>query len=211
MKKDIKPRIILSVFVILLGLIIAAVPDNTTKHFKLGPAELLDAIKNGEQFVYPEQIADMIIKNDPSLILIDVRSPEAYEEYSLPGAINIPLDKILSDEWKDYVDQDVYFNVFYSNGSTIANDAWLICRQLGYRNNFVMMGGLNYWVETILNPSPPSSTSPNDEFAKYDFRKAAGGALGGGGGILQKSETKTKVRKPIIKRGKKKMIQGGCS
>lgn len=211
MKIEFKPRIILSSVVIILGLIIAAIPADTTTPFKLSSKELVKAVKGGEQFIYPDQIADMIIKNDPSLILIDVRTPEEYEKYSLPGAVNIPLDDILSEDWIPYLDQDVYFNVFYSNGSTTATQAWMICRQLGFENNYVMMGGLNYWVEAILNPEKPGSTSPNDEFAKYDFRKAASGALGGGG-TLQKTDTKPKKRrKPIIRKGKKKMIQGGCS
>ena len=45
-----------------------------------------------------------------------------------------------------------YVNVFYSNGSVYANEAWMITRQLGYENNFVLEGGLNYWFGNILSP-----------------------------------------------------------
>ena len=69
-------------------------------------------------------------------------------------------------------------NVFYSNGTLAANEAWMITRQLGYTNNFVLEGGLNYWFDAILNPQMPASTSPDEDFAKYDFRKSAGQALG---------------------------------
>jgi hypothetical protein len=55
----------------------------------------------------------------------------------------------------------------------------MITRQLGYTNNFVLEGGLNYWFDNILNPQKPSSTSPDEEFAKYDFRKSAGMASEG--------------------------------
>lgn len=212
MKTTLNPRILLSGIIILLGLIIAAVPENTTRPFMLTAEEILDEVKNGEQFIHPDQVADMIIQKDPSLLLIDVRTPEEYQKYGLPGSFNIPLDNVLADEWYDYVNQDIYLNVFYSNGNTRANEAWMITRQLGYENNYVLLGGLNYWVETILNPTPPASTDPDDEFARYDFRKAASFALGGGGDLSADSTSQnTQAKKPtIIKRKKKKKVEGGC-
>ena len=68
-----------------------------------------------------------------------------------------------------YAIRSYYANVFYSNGSTRANEVWMITRQLGYKNNYVLLGGLNFWIETISNPEKPRITSPDDEFAKYDF------------------------------------------
>ena len=66
--------------------------------------------------------------------------------------LNIPLSSLLDDQWKDYLHQDLRYNVFYSNGTVNANQAWMLTRQLGYQNNYVLQGGLNYWVETIMNP-----------------------------------------------------------
>ncbi len=34
-----------------------------------------------------------------------------------PGAINIPLADLLSDQYTDILNQDVKMNVFYSNGT----------------------------------------------------------------------------------------------
>ena len=147
-----KPRLILASVLIPLGMIIAAVPENTTKPYKLSAEELLNEVKEQLQFIHPDQVADMLINKDPSLQLIDVRSIAEFEKFSLPGAINIPLENLLSEDYEDYIDQDVKLNVFYSNGSTSANEAWMITRQLGYENNYVLQGGLNFWVETIMNP-----------------------------------------------------------
>ena len=47
-------------------------------------------------------------------------------------------------------------NIFYSNGTITANEAWMVTRQLGYKNNFVLEGGLNYWFDAILNPQETS-------------------------------------------------------
>ena len=207
-----KPRNLLAVFLIPMGLIIAAVPANKTKPYKLSAAQLLSEANERTQFIAPETVADMIIKKDPTLQLIDVRSPEEFDQYSLPGAINIPATDLLSDKYTDILNQDIRMNVFYSNGSLTANEAWMITRQLGYSNNFVLEGGLNYWFDAILNPQKPASTSPDEEFAKYDFRKSAGQALGGGGPVQAVQDQSTSVAKPAIRPlpKKKKRAAGGC-
>jgi len=203
-------RLKLAAIFIPLGLIIAAVPENTTKAYKLTAEELLEEAQEGAQFMSTDEIADMVIQKDPSFQLIDVRAQNDFEKFHLPNAINIPLTDILAEDWADVLDQDVKMNVFYSNGTMKANEAWMITRQLGFENNYVMQGGLNYWVETILNPKAPASTSPDEEIAKYDFRKGASMALGEGA-ISNVKSTKSNSPKPVIKRKKKKKrAAGGC-
>jgi rhodanese-related sulfurtransferase len=207
-----KPLKLLAMFVIPMGLIIAAVPQNKTNPYKLTAEELLSEVNTRNQYVAPDVVADMIVKKDPSLRLIDVRSQDEFEKFSLPGAMNIPLSNLLSPEFTDILNQDVKMNVFYSNGTLTANEAWMITRQLGFNNNFVLEGGLNYWFDNILNPKQPSSTSPDEEFAKYDFRKSAGQALGGGGLTVQSpAEQGSASVKPAVKPvAKKKKAAGGC-
>lgn len=203
-------RLKLAAALIPLGIIIAAVPENTTKPFRLTASQLLNEVKEGAQFFTTDQVADLIIKKDPSLRLVDLRTKDEYDKYHLPGAINVPISEILSDEYVDILNQGVYMNVFYSNGVTKANEAWMITRQLGYVNNYVMQGGLNYWAETILSPTKPAVTSPDDEFAKYDFRKAASGALGGGSLETKVSDAPAAPVPAIKPRTKKKRVAGGC-
>jgi rhodanese-related sulfurtransferase len=206
-----KPRILLALFVVPLGLIIAAVPQNTTKPYKLTAAEMLNEVNTRTQFVTPETIADMIVKKDPVLQLIDVRGQNEFEKFCLPGAINIPISDLLSYQYTDLLNQDVKMNVFYSNSTVSANEAWIITRQLGYKNNYVLEGGLNYWFEAIMNPQKPASTSPDEEFARYDFRKSASQALGGGTTTVQPAEKAAAAPKPVIQSiPKKKRAAGGC-
>jgi len=203
-------RLILASIFIPLGIIIAAVPENTTKQYKLTASELLDEVKDGTQFISTDEIADMLVQKDPSLQLIDVRSQAEFEKYSLPGSINIPLTDILSDEYEELLDQGIKMNVFYSNGNLKANEAWMITRQLGFENNFVLQGGLNYWAETILNPQAPKSVMADDEIAKYDFRKGASAALGGGNAVVSNVNKAKKPKPTVKKRKKKKRVAGGC-
>lgn len=210
--KKINARMILAAVVIPLGMIIAAVPENTTRPYKLTAEELLNEVSEGQQFMSPDEIAHMLISNDPSLQLIDVRSAAEFEKFSLPNAINVPLENLLSEEYTDLLNQDIKLNVFYSNSSNHANQAWMITRQLGYRNNYVLQGGVNYWAETIMNPEKPAEGSPNEEFAKYDFRMGASQALGGGTEMnaAPSASAPTGNKPPIVKTKKKKGVQGGC-
>lgn len=207
-----KPLYKLALVLIPLGLIIAAVPENTTKQYKLTANQLLIELKDGTQFLTPDQVADMLVQKDPSLQLIDVRSKDEFDKYSLPNAINIPLSNLLSTEYEEILNQGIKMNVFYSNGITQSNEAWMICRQLGYQNNYVLQGGLNHWAETIMNPQAPSQTSPDDELAKYDFRKGVNQALGGGSisAPAPTSGTTPALKGIVPKAAKKKGAAGGC-
>lgn len=207
-----KARVILSISIVGFGLIIAAVPQNMTHPYKLTASQLLEEAKGRQQFFSPDELADKLINKDPSIQLIDVRDQADFEKFSLPGAINIPLTDLLNDKWTGVLDQDIKMNIFYSTGSIEANEAWMITRQLGYNNLFVLEGGLNYWVETIMNPQKPASTAPNEELARYDFRQAAGSALGGGGAIqLAAPAAQGGGAKPaLIKNPGKKKASGGC-
>ena len=206
-----KPLRLLALFIIPMGLIIAAVPQNKTKPYKLTADQLLGEANTRTQYITPETVADLIVKKDPSFQLIDVRSKDDFEKFSLPGAINIPVADLLSDKYTDVLNQDVKMNILYSNGTIIANEAWMVTRQLGYKNNFVLEGGLNFWFDAILNPQKPASTSPDEEFAKYDFRVSAGKALGGGTTVQATQTTSSESAKPAIQSApKKKKAAGGC-
>jgi len=206
-----KPRNLAVGIMILLGIVIAMVPENTTKPFKLTAQQMLNAVNDGTEMVHPDLLADWLINKDPGIQLIDVRSPAEFEKFHLDQAINVPRADILSPDYREIWDQGVKFNVIYSNGSTTAHDAWMILRQLGYQNIGVLMGGLNYWTEVVMNPKSPAAILPDDEIAKYEFRKGASQALGGGSATTATAPTESDVQKPkIVPRKAKKAPQGGC-
>mgnify|MGYP000035337413 CR=1 FL=1 len=210
-----KTRVIISIAAVSLGLLIAAVPQNTTRPYKVNPDQMLTEVKGGQQFISPEEVADMIVQKDPSIQLIDVRNANEFAQYSLPGAINIPLESILNEEYEEILNQDIKTNILYSNGNMHANEAWMLLRQLGYKNNYVLMGGLNYWFEAIMNPAGPGNAVASEEIAKYNFRKAAGSALGSDGSGLSADSTATTVTTSPVpvktEKKKKKPVSGGCS
>ena len=72
-----KPLHYLTLILLILALVIALVPQNTTRPYKLTAAQLLSEIRTGTQFISPDEVADKIIQKDPSIQLIDVRNPRS--------------------------------------------------------------------------------------------------------------------------------------
>lgn len=206
-----KPLYKLALGLIPLGILIAAIPDDKVAVEKSDPQTILAEVKDGSHLLTSDAVADMLVQKDPSLQLIDIRTKAEYDQYHLQGAVSVPLDNILSEEFSSLFDQDVMMNVLYANGTTVASQAWMLLRQQGYKSIYILQGGLNYWAETIMNPSQPAATASDDELAKYDFRKAAGGVLGGGAPMTSAAVPAPAPSAPKAGAApKKKRAAGGC-
>ena len=187
-------------------------PNTEPFEHVINEAELLAAVNKEGRYITTDEIAQVIIESDPSFLLIDVRSAEAFEKYTLDGAINIPSDKIFEEENEMYFNQDVYTTVLFSNGSSLADQTWLRLRSYDYKGNKVMKGGLNNWYNTIINPQPPNDMDYTEKsYNQYLFRKGASVFFTGAQVVSDapKDTEKQKKKKPVIKR-KKKEVSGGC-
>jgi len=164
-----------------------------------------------ERYINTDMLADRLINQDPTILLIDTRPEAEYNEFALPNAINIPLKDFFDEELNGYINQDIYDVILYSNDNFYSNEAWMIGNRLGYKNLYVLQGGLNEWFKTIIDPKYPDETMPQEAFELYSFRKAAGMYFGVG---VAKTETldKPKPKKKVITTPKKKkrVPEGGC-
>ena len=204
-----KARFIISILLVCLGLISAILPQRQNSSLELDAKQLLGEIQLETYVISIDEMANAMINNDPEYQLIDVRSKEEYEKFSLPGAMNIPFDNLFDEEWAPYIDQIARKNVFYCVGTTLASEAWMLTRQKGFKNNYILRGGLNNWYATIIEPTEP--TSANGEEAIYDYQARLGAKqFFTGAGAADNSSNKKKAKKPVPRR-KKKMVAGGCS
>ncbi len=190
-------------FLFLLTLILIFGCANEQPKNDLTPGQLLLDLTNNERYTSPEQVADWIINQDPSLRLVDVRDHGAYDAFALPGALNIPFEKLLDAENQSLLDCERYMVVFYSNDDLAAANAWMIARRTGCQNAYVMQGGLNRWAENILNPPKPDATASAEEIELYNFRKAVCQYFIGGSGQLAPEKYEV-IRQPVAE---KKTIQ----
>ncbi len=202
-----KGTIFLTVVALGIGLLVWLLPERPESS-DIPPQKLLQDLGRETRFFSTDEVASLLIDRDPSLHLIDVRDSVSYSKFHLPGAVNIPLAHILDPENLDLISGDEQTHVFYSNGTIRANQAWVLTRRLGYSNTYVMKGGLNRWIETIMNPPLPPSTASSEAFELYDFRVAAGQYFRGGTTTTAK---KTKTPLKVVPRRKKKVVaSGGC-
>ncbi len=209
-----KRYIFMAVVFIGLALLLVLLPEKHTSK-ELKPEQLLQEINDDTRYVTTDEVAQKIMSGDAFTILIDVRSPDEYNKYHLTGAVNIPLDSILNkDKNGNYanegvLNQDIVTNIFYSNGTVYANQAWVLLRRMNYKNNYVMKGGLNKWIETVIRPKQPVQTASQKEFELYNFRRAA--SMFFGGGTISSAPAENSTPAPIIKKkGGKKEEEGGC-
>ncbi len=175
---------------------------------QIKPDDLLWEMIQPTRYVTTDQVAKMIIQKDPSLELIDVRSANEYNEFTLPNAIHIPLDSILNSANTIYFGIKGMNVVFISNDDIKADQAWVISKRLGYKSMYVMKGGLNRWYETILDPQQPPETAPKKDFELFAFRKGA--QLYFTGAEVETTSTQKKDKIVIQRKRKAPVASGGC-
>lgn len=143
-------RIKLTIWLVGAGILLAFLPYNAANSFQLKPSELLEKSFSSENYLTVDEVARKVNNEDSTLLLIDLRSHEEYRICNIPGSINIPFSDLLNPDWEGYINQEETNIVFYGNGDFLANSAWTIASGLGYKNLFVMKGGLNEWYKTIM-------------------------------------------------------------
>jgi rhodanese-related sulfurtransferase len=202
-----KRYIVLSILLIGAAFGLTLLPEKGPR-VEIKPEEMLLKVNDQSRFLSTHFIAKRLIERDPSLFVIDVRMADESEAYNIPGSFNIPIEEIMSEDWEAYIDQEGMDVVFYSTGDVFANQAWMLGTQKGYKNLYVMEGGLNEWFRTIIKPIPPDETSPLEAFDLYSFERAASIYFGGtSAGIATAPVSKKKV---TVRKKEKKAAEGGC-
>lgn len=206
----------LAAILILLAAGLVLLPKYKLHDNKVSAEELLSKANNPERYISTDRLAEIIIGRIPSYLLIDVRDSLEFSKYSIPGSINVPLKKMLDDDYRGYINQDQYDVIFISNDDFYADQAWIIGNRLGYKNLKVLKGGINNWFNTIINPQKPAQEMPETDFELYDSRKAASMYFG----VIYPEQYAAPIKQapapapkktvlPTVKK-KKAPVEGGC-
>ena len=84
------------------------------------------------------------LESGESIIVIDARSPEAYQNEHIPGAINIPHRK-MNEETTKHLDKTALVVIYCDGiGCNASTKGALNMTKLGYRVK-ELMGGLDWW------------------------------------------------------------------
>ena len=143
-------RIKITVLLVGLAILLAFMPNPSSKTFKLKPDELLSKSASDEIYFTVDEVARFVNTEDSTVQLIDVRSANEFEKCNIPGSVNIPFDDLLNPFWSGYFSQKNIRTVFYGNSDQLANAAWTIATGIGSENCYVLKGGLNEWFKTVM-------------------------------------------------------------
>ncbi len=172
------------------------------------PETLLLEIVQPTRYVSTDQVAKMIIQKDPSLEMVAVRTPEEFAKFTLPNALNLPPDSLLTPSGNEQLGIPGMKVVFISDDAIRADQEWVLAKRMGYSDIYVMKGGLNRWIETIIQPKEPGEEDPYTAFEQYEFRKGAQLYFTG---AKVKNTTGSKKIKVVVRRKRKvQAASGGC-
>lgn len=197
---------------VLLGIILAFAPVDTANHNMPSNQALLDEMRQQDYFISAEELAHLIIDKDPGFQLIDLRSKEDYEKYHIPSNMHIPFETLDAQNAKDNLDEEKMI-ILASNGNTRASQAWILLRQMGYEEIYILAGGMNNWVNVFNNPQQPENAFANDELFKYQFRTSAGSVMMGKTIAVTGESGSEPVKPKPVKRTRKKAkkkVDEGC-
>ena len=114
---------------------------------KESPTQITD-IKGDIELISPQQVYDAIYK-DPSIQLVDVRTPEEYKGNHLKGAQNICITSADFKEKVKILDKNKPVYVYCNRGGQSAQAA-IALKELGFTKIYDMEGGILLWEENKL-------------------------------------------------------------
>jgi len=163
----------ISLLLILLSIILALLPLSANRSFSEDPASLLKEALADEVSLSADEVAEFIVREDPSFSLIDLRPEAEYRKKAIPGAINVPWSIFIKSDPDKWLGNREVRNVFYSTGNTEADYALVFARGMGYDNCFIMDGGITEWERTILDTEFTGERITARENALYETRRRA--------------------------------------
>jgi rhodanese-related sulfurtransferase len=122
-------------------------------------------ISAGSDHISAPELADRIMKRDPTLQLFDLRSASEYEQLHIASAQHASIETLTRERPK--ADATI---VLYSEGGAHAAQAWVLLRLRGYRHIYVLREGLYEWIARVLEPKLAVVATPKEQ---VEFERAA--------------------------------------
>ncbi len=173
------------------------------QYYPVSEQEILEEVLAMKDALTPGEVRKALRSGDPSVVLVDLRTPAEYVIGHLGGAVNIPVFDLLQKEnLKMFGDTTKTF-VLYADNEVNGCGPWMLLRQLGYDNVKVMLGGYDFYITGKPMPKEIEGKC-YDEHPRYDYASF----FKGNRADVQPKKTPPKV---VIPRNKKKVtVSGGC-
>ena len=195
-----------SLLLVLLGMLLAFLPLTANRSFTVKPGRLLSDVLNKKASFTVDQVAEFIVREDSTVQLIDLRSPEESKKLTIPGAINIPYPDFIQKDPEIYLSNKAIKNIFFSNGDIESSYALVYAKGLGYYNSYLMEGGVTEWIKTIIETKFSGDRITARENALFETRRRAGDMFT----VLNSLPDSLKTRFLESKSFSAKKLDGGC-
>lgn len=111
------------------------------------------AVEAGEDHVTPRDLAGLLRDDASRVLVVDVRPPDEFAAFHLPGAINLDLPRLLGAPGEALLDaHGDGLIVLCSNGMTHPAQAWVELVRRGRTNVRVLEDGLDGYLRDVLMP-----------------------------------------------------------
>jgi rhodanese-related sulfurtransferase len=153
-------------------------------------AELARIVEREVDHVSVEDLAGWIIAGREDFRLVDLRSPQEFAAYHIPGAENVPVASL--------TDHPLLRNetiVLYSEGGIHSAQAWFLLKAREYKGVYILRGGLDEWKEKILFPRPEANPTPEQAAAFARIKEVS--RFFGGTPQGQSEEQRSSVNAPL--------------
>ncbi len=199
---------IIFVAIIILGFVFMKHPNY---EYRLSVEETLEEVIKLEDAMGPNQIVSIYLNNDSLYRFIDLRTPFEFAKDHIEGAINIPENNLLAEEYKEILNQDDRINILYHEDHIKACGPWMVLTQLGYKNNKVLKGGFVYFKAHLIDEFSPLNGKYKNEQALFDYAEVIKVTKGIQLSGSATSDTETKTATPVVKKkAKAEEEEGGC-
>lgn len=160
--------LILGGIVVILSIVfgIATIKVTSKYRFERSADEMLERANARSHYIATAKAKDLT-QND-TVTFIDVRTPKEFDAYHIEGAQNIPFDRLLDDEYIEFLKND-QMKVLYGSTSVGSNAAWMILTQYGYDNLYVLDIGVQDWISEVETKDIFRDAPVTDEAPKFKF------------------------------------------
>ncbi len=122
----------------------------------------VESIRDSE-IINVKELTEWIIEGKVDYSLVDLRDEEAYKEYFIPTAVNIPTSKLLESNLMRNLKI-----LLYCENNIKAAQAWFVLKSKDYKSVYILNDGIDAWKDEILFPKISENASANE---KLEFDK----------------------------------------
>ena len=126
----------------------------------IDPKELAYKVENELDHVSAIEVAKWIMERRTNFRVFDLREPKDFAALHIPGAENSSITSLIDA----HIDKNQTV-VLYSEGGVHSAQAMFLLWAKGYRNVYMLKGGLNEWEESVLHPQLTQSAPNADSLA----------------------------------------------